>query len=143
MTTYSIGQVAKLIGLSTYTLRFYDKEGLLPNVRKNSAGLRRFTEEDVRWLRLVECLKETGMPLKKIRQFIEFAQKGEETIPQRMQILKAQKESIKKQMQALKANAQKIDFKIKYYETALQVGEANIWVKNPQLAAERKRLFGN
>ena len=59
MKTYSIGEVAKLMGLTTHTLRFYDKEGLLPNVRKNSAGLRRFTEEDINWLLILDCLKST------------------------------------------------------------------------------------
>ena len=53
MKTYNIGEVAEKIGISTYTLRFYDKEGLLPNVHKNSAGLRRFTQEDINWLNIL------------------------------------------------------------------------------------------
>ena len=141
MITYSIGQVAKMLGLTAYTLRFYDKEGLLPNVRKNSAGIRRFTEEDVRWLKMMECLKATGMPLKEIRRFMEYAAQGEQTISERLQILINQKENIKNQIKKLKNNAKMIDFKIKYYEESIKYGESQVWNKCPDLVAEYKRLF--
>ena len=61
---YSIGQVAKKLGLTAHTLRYYDKEGLLPFVRKGSSGARVFEDEDVDWLIIIECLKGTGMQLK-------------------------------------------------------------------------------
>ena len=92
MKTYSIGEVAKLMGLTTHTLRFYDKEGLLPNVRKNSAGLRRFTEEDINWLLILDCLKSTGLPLKEIRYYIELAQQGSKTLSERREMFIRQKE---------------------------------------------------
>ena len=61
---YSIGQVAQKMGLTAHTLRYYDKEGLLPFVKKNSSGLRMFSDEDIDWLVVIECLKGTGMQLK-------------------------------------------------------------------------------
>lgn len=142
MQTYSIGQVAKMLGLTTHTLRFYDKEGLLPNVRKNSAGLRRFTDEDLNWLLIMECLKATGMKLKNIRRYIELAQQGSSTLQERHDMFIAQKKYVQEQMQALQKNMEKIDFKIKYYEEALKNGEENIYTKNKYMAEERKRLFG-
>ena len=72
---YTIGQAAKKSGLSPYTLRFYEKEGLLPNIRKNSAGLRVFSEEDINWLQMIECLKGTGMSLKKHKTISCLAQR--------------------------------------------------------------------
>ena len=69
---YTIGQVARRMGVTAHTLRFYDKEGLLPNVRKNSAGIRRFSEEDLNWLGVLECLKSTGMQLKDIKHYLEI-----------------------------------------------------------------------
>ncbi len=65
-TTYSIGEVAEKFGLSVPTLRYYDKEGLIPNLKKNSAGVRRFTEENLSTLQIVECVKNAGMPIKEI-----------------------------------------------------------------------------
>lgn len=68
-TTYSIGEVAEKFGLSVPTLRYYDKEGLIPNLNKNAAGVRRFTEENLSTLQIVECVKNAGMPIKEIKQF--------------------------------------------------------------------------
>ena len=65
---YSIGQVAKISGLTAHTLRFYEKEGLLPFVQKTSSGLRVFSDNDIGWLEMIECLKGVGMPLKDIKQ---------------------------------------------------------------------------
>ncbi|MEE6207763.1 MAG: MerR family transcriptional regulator [Alphaproteobacteria bacterium] len=141
MKTYSIGEVAKLMGLTTHTLRFYDKEGLLPNVRKNSAGLRRFTEEDINWLLILDCLKSTGLPLKEIRYYIELAQQGSKTLSERREMFIRQKERIKQQMEVLKHNMEKINFKIQYYDEAIKNGEENIFQKNKHLADEKKRLF--
>ena len=61
---YSIGQVAQKMGISAYTLRYYDKEGLLPFVARSSSGVRVFQEDDFAWLRLIECLKTSGLSIK-------------------------------------------------------------------------------
>ena len=68
---YSIGQVAKISGLTAHTLRFYEKEGLLPFVQKTSSGLRVFSDNDIGWLQLLECLQGVGMPLPDINQYLD------------------------------------------------------------------------
>jgi len=141
MKTYSIGEIAKFMGLTTHTLRFYDKEGLLPNVRKNSAGIRRFTEEDIDWLLVLDCLKSTGLPLKEIRHYFELAQQGSATLKERHDMFINQKQRIEQQMEALKRNMEKINFKIKYYEEAIKNGEENVFQMNKHLAEEKKRIF--
>ena len=141
MKTYSIGEIAKFMGLTTHTLRFYDKEGLLPNVRKNSAGIRRFTEEDIDWLLVLDCLKSTGLPLKEIRYYIELAQQGNATLNERRDIFIRQKQRIEQQMEILNRNMEKINFKIEYYEEAIKNGEENVFQKNKHLAEEKKRIF--
>ena len=141
MKTYSIGEVAKMMSVTTHTLRFYDKEGLLPNVRKNSAGLRRFTEDDINWLLILDCLKATGLPLKEIRHYIELAKQGSKTLSERREMFIHQKERVKQQMEVLSKNMEKIDFKIKYYDEAIKNGEENVYLKNKHLAEEKKRLF--
>lgn len=143
MTTYSIGEVAQKTGLTTYTLRFYEKEGLLPNIRKNSAGLRRFSEDDLNWLSILECLKSTGLPLKEIKHYLELSKKGDATLHERMQIFKRQKNRLEEQIKVLQSNMEKIDFKIKYYQAALKDGEKEVFNKNSQLKDECKRLFSH
>ena len=65
--SYLISEVAEMMGLSPSTLRYYDKEGLLPNVKRVN-GIRVFEDEDFEWLKLLNCLKNTGMPIKKIKE---------------------------------------------------------------------------
>ena len=125
--SYSIGEVAKMMGLTTHTLRFYDKEGLLPNVRKNSAGLRRFTDDDVRWLSILECLKSTGLQLKDIKHYIDLAKLGDESLQERLEMFKQQRIKVENQICELQKNLEQVDFKIKYYCEAIKNGEKNVY----------------
>ena len=77
---YTVGGIAKLLGIPSSTLRYYDKEGLLPFVERSSGGIRMFQEKDFEWIKLIECLKKAGMPLKDIKTYIELLLKGDETI---------------------------------------------------------------
>lgn len=138
---YSIGQVAKITGLTTHTLRYYDKFGILPSVGKNSAGLRRFTDDDLRWLNILECLKSTGLQLKDIKHYIDLSKQGDNSLQERYQIFLKQKKRVEEEMTKLKFNMEKINFKIKYYEAALKFGEANVYKQNPELLKSRNRLF--
>lgn len=138
---YTIGQVAKRIGVTAHTLRFYDKEGLLPNVRKNSAGIRRFSEEDLNWLGVLECLKSTGLQLKEIKHYLDLCRQGKASLQERMEIFLKQKKRIEEQIAGLQQNMEKIKFKIKYYEAALTDGEENLYEHHPELLKEREKLF--
>ena len=139
---YTIGQAAKKSGLSPYSLRFYEKEGLLPNIRKNSAGLRVFSEEDINWLQMIECLKGTGMSLKNIKQYLAWLNAGDSTINQRLEMFEKQKEQLQNQIKLLNKHMEKINFKIKLYTIAAQKGTMDVYKDNPELAQEQKHLFG-
>ncbi len=140
--SYSIGEVAEITKLTTHTLRYYDKFGLLPRVKKNSAGLRRFTDDDLNWINILECLKSTGLKLKDIKHYIDLLQKGDSTLSERHAIFLRQKELLQKQMADLQKTMEKLDFKIRYYETALKYGEANVYKNNARLLEDKARLFG-
>lgn len=119
---YSIGQVAKKTGLSVHTLRYYEKEGLLPFVRKNGAGLRVYADTDLGWLEMIECLKATGMTLKGIKQYIDWYIEGDSTLVNRLEMFKNQKIKIEEQMSELQRHMNKIEYKIKLYSEAVKVG---------------------
>ena len=77
---YTIGEMARKLNVAPSTLRYYDKEGLLPFVERSSGGIRMFKDEDMEWLRLLGCLKKAGMPLKEIRSFLDWSRQGDATI---------------------------------------------------------------
>lgn len=139
---YSIGQVSKKMGLTAHTLRYYEKEGLLPFVKKNGAGLRVFSDNDLGWLELIECLKGTGMTLKGIKQYIDWFQEGDSTLKQRLEMFKEQKVKLKEQMARLEKYMERIDYKIAYYNEVITHGEKGIWDRNPGLKAARERIYG-
>lgn len=119
---YSIGQVAAKTGLTVHTLRYYEKEGLLPFVRKSSSGLRMFSDNDLGWLSIIECLKKTGMPLKGIKQYIDWFREGDSTLPQRLEMFKQQQLKVLAQIKQFQKYLQKIDYKVKLYEEAVKLG---------------------
>ncbi len=88
---YTIAQVAKKFGLTAHTLRYYDKEGLLPFVNRAAGGIRRFKEEDFEFLSIITCLKETGMPVKEIKTYIDYCLQGDSTIDARLELIQKQK----------------------------------------------------
>lgn len=119
--SYSISQVAKMMGVTPSTLKYYDQEGLLPHIKRVN-GMRVFEDEDFRWLRVLNCLKNTKMPIKKIRKYVELAQKGDETLQERYQLIQEQKEYILSQIQEYQYYLQEIEYKEWYYQQAIQAG---------------------
>ena len=139
---YSIGQVAKKTGLTAHTLRYYEKEGLLPFVKKSGSGLRVFSDSDLDWLVLIECLKGTGMSLKDIKQYIDWYMEGDSTLNQRLEMFKRQKLKLEEQMSQLQKHMEKINYKIAYYTEIIAHGSEGVFERNPELASERKRVYG-
>jgi DNA-binding transcriptional MerR regulator len=124
--TYTVSQIAEKMGITVYTLHYYDKEGLFPFVERNRNGARVFKDSDFRWLDTIVTLKNTGMPIKEIRQYIEWAMEGDSTMTQRFECIKKQKELVEKQLEELKSYAELLDYKEWYYETALAAGTTAI-----------------
>ncbi|MFT8477438.1 MAG: MerR family transcriptional regulator [Liquorilactobacillus sp.] len=117
---YSINETSQLTGLSKYTLRYYEKEKVIPEVKRDSRGYRVYTEQDIEWLTFLLNIRQTGMPISKIKQFSQMRFKTE-TIPARRQMLLEHKESIIKQEEKLKKSMVAIDAKIKRYERYAQL----------------------
>ena len=74
---YTVGETAKKMQIAPSTLRYYDKEGLLPFVERSDGGIRMFQESDFEWLALIECLKKTGMSIKDIKSFVDLCVEGD------------------------------------------------------------------
>ena len=119
---YTVGEMAKKLGVAPSTLRYYDQEGLLPFVERSSGGVRVFKDSDYEWLQVIGCLKKTGMPLKDIKEFIEMAIQGDDTIDKRLALIQNQKASIERQIAELSEIQKVLTFKQWYYETAKKEG---------------------
>ena len=123
---YSIGQVSEKFNLPVSTLRYYDKEGLLPFVERSSGGIRMFRESDIEWLRVIECMKKAGMSIKDIRQYIELALKGDDTIELRLMMFRRQKEVLQQKMAEMQHTMAMVEYKCWYYETAKAAGTVEV-----------------
>lgn len=123
---YTIGQMARRLGIAASTLRYYDKEGLLPFVGRSEGGIRVFKDRDYEWLRIIGCLKKTGMPLKDIRAFILMALEGDDTITQRLELVKKQQAIMQAKIAELQEMLGTLDYKCWYYETAREAGTTSV-----------------
>ncbi|MDS0527465.1 MerR family transcriptional regulator [Clostridium sp. SHJSY1] len=129
---YTIRQVAEKIGVTVPTLRYYDKEGLLPFVDKKPNGTRVFKDEDFQGLAIITCMKNSGMPIKEIKRYMDLCQLGDSTLKERLEIFFERKEDVQKQLDKLNKVMETIEHKIWYYETAIEAGTEEIHRENKE-----------
>ena len=115
----SIAEASARTGLPPDTLRYYDRLGILPHLRRTS-GRRRFSEDDLAALSLVVCLRDTGMPLKSIRDFMRASGPG--TPDARLAILRKHRAEVSARLDEYRRAERRVDFKIWYYEEAKRLG---------------------
>lgn len=112
---YGIKQVSKCTGLTASALRYYDKLGLMPQLNRDKAGRRCFTQQDICWIQLICCLKNSKMPLQEIREFMQLCMK-EDACEERKKILEKHKNFILKQIEQLQCSLCTIDYKLAHYK---------------------------
>lgn len=121
---YTIGQVSEMFNLPISTLRYYDKEGLFPNIKRDS-GIRKFGENEIEAIRVIECLKKSGMDIKGIKQFMELCTQGSKTYHDRRELLLKQKQNVENEMKRMERVLDMLKFKCWYYEQAIKDGNEN------------------
>lgn len=135
---YTVGEMAKKLGVAPSTLRYYDKEGLLPFVERSGGGIRMFKDSDMEWMSIIECLKKTGMPIKEIKKFVDWCMIGDSTIEQRLELIDKQRDEVIKQTKQLKQTLETLNYKHWYYSTAKAAGTCDIHkVGNPKEEYEK------
>lgn len=112
--SYTISQVSKKTNLSVHTIRYYDKEGLLPFVDRTKSGNRIFHDQDIEWLDLICCMKNTGMQIKDIRTFIECCKNDDAVMEKSLHILIQHKKNVQQQIKDTQKSLETIEYKIKY-----------------------------
>lgn len=119
---YTIGDAAAELDMPASTIRFYEKNGLIPNQQRTSDGRRLFDEDDLEWMRFVERLKVSGMPIKEIREYIQLYLQGDATIEERRRIVYERRDAIDEQLAQLKLARDFIDYKCWFYDVARESG---------------------
>ena len=123
---YTIKQMSELTGLPASTLRYYDKQGLLPNLRRDHNNVRIFSEEDYKSLRLIDCLKRSGLSIKDIRTFIDLAGQGDNALNERLDIFVRRRNALLKELADLQQVLGVIEYKCWYYGMACEAGTEDI-----------------
>jgi DNA-binding transcriptional MerR regulator len=118
MTHYSPRQVADKTGFSIDTLRYYEKIGLLVSIARTSGGRRIFTEDDVAWLSILQCLRETGMPIAAMLRYAKLARGGDHTVAERLTLLEDHDREIEERIAQLRAMQIHIRQKIQWYRSS-------------------------
>lgn len=118
---YTIGQISEMFNLPVSTLRYYDKEGLFPHMERKS-GIRKFSETEVETLRVIECLKASGLGIKDIRLFMEWTTMGSATYAQRRQLFETRKAAVEEEIRQLQKTLDMLRYKCWYYDTAIKDG---------------------
>ncbi len=136
---YTIGQVSQLFGLPVSTLRYYDKEGLFPDIKRVS-GIRQFDEKEIEAIRVIECLKKSGMEIKDIKQFMEWCAQGPQTYALRRELFLKQKASVEAEIERMNRVLDMLSYKCWYYEEAIREGnEERLQSMQPEDMPERIR----
>jgi len=117
MQSYSPGQVADKTGFSLDTLRYYERIGLVGGVARTSGGRRAFTDDDIGWLEILRCLRDTGMPIARMLRYAELARAGDETIADRVALLEEHDSAVDDQVRNLRAQQRHLRDKIHWYRS--------------------------
>ena len=125
----TIREVSEKYGISQDTLRYYERIGMIPEVTRTASGIRNYQPEDLGWVELALCMRGAGLPVEALIEYVKLCQKGDATIPARLQLLQEQKVHLKEQKQQLEAAMDKLDYKISRYEEAVKTGKL-IWEDN-------------
>lgn len=115
----SIKQFSEKTGISEYTLRFYEKEGVLPFVSRNDSGNRVYDEQNLEWIEFITALRETGMPLSEIKRYVELFKQGDCTIPERKQMMVEHRTKVQEQLSQTLKHLEKVNYKLALYDVML------------------------
>ena len=121
---YSIQDVSNKTGLSTHTLRYYEKEGLISGVERSQGGFRQYTDEDLERLSLIRCLKNTGMSIQEIARFVQLTHEGDHTLEERVELLREHRDRVLERMAEMQQHLDKVTWKLNFFTEKLKAYQA-------------------
>jgi len=122
----TITEVSKKFDLSQDTLRYYERIGLFPSVNRNKSGIWDYTEEDCRWVEFIKCMRNAGLPIEVLIEYVALFRQGDETIEARKELLTEQRKLLIEKMEDMKKTLERLDYKIESYEKAVVIKEKEL-----------------
>ena len=119
---HSIGEIANMTGIAISTLRYYDREGMFPQMERSNGGIRVFSDKELATIRVIECLKSSGMSIREIKEFLLWCQEGDSSLKKRQELFHNRMKEVKRQMAALQETMNVLKYKCWYYDTAVAAG---------------------
>ena len=116
----TIAEVSEKYQISADTLRYYEKEGLIPYISRSEGGVRNYTEEDCARIGFVKCMRSAGLSIEVLKQYFELFAKGKRTLKARRDLLATEREKLKDRMTELQDTLKRLDYKISVYDKALK-----------------------
>ena len=124
---YTVKDVAKIMNVSAHTVRYYDNEGLIPFVSRTQSNVRKFSDYNLSWFKMVHCLRATDLSINDIKTYIDLCLKGNKTIPQRAKIIFNQEKILKGHLKELQDQMKLLQKKKKYYNNLLKNKSSDVW----------------
>lgn len=122
----TIKEVSEKYNISADTLRYYERVKMIPPVTRTAGGIRDYQEEDLRWVELAISMRNSGLPIETMIDYLALFQQGDETIPARLELLRGQMEILEEQKKNIEETMSRLSYKIEHYEEALQTGKL-VW----------------
>jgi DNA-binding transcriptional MerR regulator len=126
----TITEVAKLYDLSADTLRYYERIGIIPSVNRNSNGIRNYTENDCGWVSFAKCMRNAGLPVEVLIEYVTLFQQGDATVEARKEILIEQRDKLVERIAEMQETLDRLNYKIENYETSIRKAEDNLKLDN-------------
>lgn len=121
-----ISKVSEKFDLSPDTLRYYERIGLIPDVKRNGSGNRDYTEKDCKWVEFVKCMRNAGLSIEVLVEYLDLVQQGESTIEDRKKLLIEQRDQLIKKIEDMKKTLDRLNYKIEIYERELVTVEKEL-----------------
>lgn len=115
----TITEVSKKFDLSQDTLRYYERIGLLPSVNRNKSGIRDYTEEDCNWVEFIKCMRNAGLPIEVLIEYVGLFKQGDETVEARKELLAEQRKQLMVKIENMRKTLERLDYKIARYEQTI------------------------
>lgn len=120
---YIAHEAAKKLGITVPALHYYEKAGLLPPIKRNEAGNRVYTEDNIEWLYMIVLMRETGVPIREIRNYTTLLLRGPDTIPERYELVSQYKQSVEEKIKIMESSLKWLNAKVSFYQEMIATGE--------------------
>ena len=125
----TIKEVSEKYDISSDTLRYYERIGMIPEVTRTASGIRDYQESDLSWVELVICMRKAGVSVESLIEYVKMCMQGDATFSERLHLLQEEKEKLEEQRSQLETAMKRLDYKISRYQKAVDTGELN-WDKD-------------